>query len=216
MKKTCFALLIVLIFSLMGETVSSQNTNIALPLPQTTGGMPLMEALAKRHSAREFSEKELDMQSLSNLLWAAFGINRENEGRRTAPSAMNMQEIDIYVFLPQAVYIYNAKENSLDFHIAGDFRKETGKQGFVKDAPINLVFVADYERMGNRDEDSRNWYAGVDAGYISQNVYLYCASENLNTVVRASLDKDALKSAIKLRPSQHIVFAQTVGYPIDK
>lgn len=192
----------------------SQSSNIQLPEPKKTGGMPLMEALSKRQSARAYSAKELDLQTLSNMLWAAFGVTRD-DGRRSAPSAVNWQEVDIYVCLPKAVYIYNAKDNRLDFYMKGDLREATGPQPFVKDAPVNLVFVADYTRMGDRAEDVKKWYAAADVGFISQNVYLFCASEGLATVVRGMVDKEELKKKMNLRPDQHVVFAQTVGYPAE-
>lgn len=173
-----------------------------------------MEALSKRKTSREYSTRELDLQTLSNLLWAAFGVTRD-DGRRTAPSAVNWQEVDIYVCLQKGVYLYNAKLNQLDFYMKGDIREATGKQPFVKDAPVNLVFVADYSRMGDRAEDVKKSYAAADVGFISQNVYLFCASENLATVVRGMVDKEELKKLMNLRPDQHVVFAQTVGYPLE-
>lgn len=192
----------------------AQNSPIKLPEPKKTGGMPLMEALSKRKTSREYSTRELDLQTLSNLLWAAFGVTRD-DGRRTAPSAVNWQEVDIYVCLQKGVYLYNAKLNQLDFYMKGDIREATGKQPFVKDAPVNLVFVADYSRMGDRAEDVKKSYAAADVGFISQNVYLFCASENLATVVRGMVDKEELKKLMNLRPDQHVVFAQTVGYPLE-
>jgi SagB-type dehydrogenase family enzyme len=193
----------------------AQDNPIKLPEPQKTGGMPLMEALSKRKTSRAYSAKELDLQTLSNMLWAAFGINREADELRTAPSAVNWQEIDIYVCLQKGVYLYNAKLNQLDFYMKGDIREATGKQPFVKDAPVNLVFVADYTRMGDRTEDVKKWYAAADVGFISQNVYLFCASEGMATVVRGMVDKEELKKLMNLRPDQHVVFAQTVGYPAE-
>jgi SagB-type dehydrogenase family enzyme len=192
----------------------AQNAPIKLPEPQKTGGMPLMEALSKRTTSRAYSAKELDLQTLSNLLWAAFGVTRD-DGRRTAPSAVNWQEIDIYVCLQKGVYLYNALQNQLEFYMKGDIREATGKQPFVKDAPVNLVFVADYTRMGDRTEDVKKWYSSADVGFISQNVYLFCASEGLATVVRGMVDKEELKKLMNLRPDQHVVFAQTVGYPAE-
>jgi SagB-type dehydrogenase family enzyme len=177
--------------------------------------MPLMDALMNRKTSRTFSTKELDLQTLSTLLWAGFGINRTERNLRTAPSAVNWQEIDIYVCLKNGVYIYNALENRLDFHMADDIREATGRQAFVKDAPVNLVFVADYTRMGDRPLEVKANYAAADAAFISQNIYLFCASENLATVVRGLVDKDELKKRMNLKENQFVVFAQTVGYPIE-
>ncbi len=185
---------------------------IELPKPQMEGGKPLMAALKERKTSREFSSEKLPMQVLSNMLWAACGINRP-DGKRTAPTAMNKQEIDVYVALEQGLYLYDARANTLIPVVAGDIREATGKQAFVNDAPVNLVFVADYARMGGMPDDIKDFYAATDTGFISQNVYLYCASEGLATVVRGYVDKAACHSAMKLRPDQKIILAQTVGYP---
>jgi nitroreductase len=185
---------------------------VQLPKPQTDGGRPLMEVLKERKSTREFSSRELPDEILSNLLWAAFGINRP-DGRRTAPSAMNRQEIDVYVITAKAAWLYDAKAELLKPVAAGDLRALAGTQEWVKEAPLNLVFIADTARMGGGDEESKVLYSGADTGFISQNVYLYCASEGLATVVRASVDKPALSKALGLRPEQKIILAQTVGYP---
>jgi SagB-type dehydrogenase family enzyme len=162
-------------------------------------------------SARTFSGEKLQMQTLSNLLWAAFGINRP-DGKRTAPSAKNWQEIDIYVAMADGAYLYDAKKNTLDPIEMKDIRAMTGAQAFVKDAPVNLVYVADYSKVNEGGLDGQI-LVGADAGLISENVYLFCASEGLATVVRASIDRDALAKELKLRPQQKIILAQSVGYP---
>ncbi len=185
---------------------------IELPKPQTDGGKPLMQALKDRKTSREFSPEKLPLQVLSNMLWAANGVNRP-DGKRTAPTAMNKQEIDVYVALEQGLYLYDANAHILLPVLAGDIRAATGKQPFVKDAPINLVFVADYAKMGSVPDDQKEFYAATDTGFISQNVYLYCASEGLATVVRGYVDKQVCHSAMKLRADQKIILAQTVGYP---
>jgi len=188
--------------------------SIQLPKPQTDGGKPLMQALKDRKTSRGFSSKKLPMQILTNVLWAACGVNRE-DGKRTAPTAMNKQEIDVYVTMAEGLYLYDAKTNILVGVLGGDIRATTGKQPFVKDAPVNLVFVADFAKMGNIPADQKEFYSATDTGFISQNVYLYCASEGLSTVVRGSIDKPALAKAMKLRDDQKIILAQTVGYPKD-
>jgi nitroreductase len=186
--------------------------SIDLPAPQKTGGMPLMEALTKRSTARAFDSKELSHQQLSSLLWAADGVNRP-DGKRTAPSARNFQETDIYVLLKSGAYVYNAKSNKLDLVVAEDIRASGGTQAFVKDAPVTLVFVADLSKMGDgSNEDKRNT-ANIDVGYISQNVYLFCASEGLVTGARGSVDRATLGPKFKLRPDQMIILAQSAGYP---
>ena len=186
---------------------------IQLPAPQTEIGKPLMQALKLRQTVRTFDTKALPMQELSNLLWAGFGVNRTESGKRTAPSAMNWQEIDIYVALPAAVYMYDAKANALKPVVSKDLREATGRQPFVKDAPVTFVYVADAARMRNASEEDRTLYSAADAGFIAQNVYLYCASQGLAVVVRGMVDRPSLAKEMKLRPEQRILLAQTIGYP---
>jgi nitroreductase len=185
--------------------------SIDLPAPQKTGGMPLMETLAKRSTARAFDSKELSPQQISSLLWAAFGINRP-DGKRTAPSANNKQEADVYVLLKSGAYVYSAASNRLDLVVAEDIRALGGTQEFVKNAPVTLVFVADFAKMGKGSDDNKKNTANIDVGYISQNVYLFCASEGLVTGARGSVDRAALGPRLKLRPDQLVVLAQSVGY----
>ena len=185
---------------------------VQLPPPQTSGGRPLMQVLSERKSTREFGPGDLSPQQLSNLLWAGFGINRP-DGRRTAPSAMNWQEIAVYVATKEGVYIYNAEPNGLELVVAGDFRAATGTQPFVKDAAVNLVYVSDMAMTGDASSPDAPMYSAADVGFIAQNVYLYCASEGLATVVRGSVDKPALAKILKLQPNQKIILAQSVGYP---
>jgi nitroreductase len=186
--------------------------SIDLPAPQKTGGTPLMEALAKRSTARAFDSKELTPRQLSSLLWAAYGVNRP-DGKRTAPSARNFQETDIYVLLKQGAYVYAAKSNKLDLVVAEDIRALSGTQAFVKDAPATLVFVADLSKMGDGSNEDKKNTANIDVGYISQNVYLFCASEGLVTGARGLVDRATLGPRLKLRPDQMIILAQSVGYP---
>jgi nitroreductase len=186
---------------------------INLPKPHMEGGMPLMEALKNRQSARAYSDKPISDQVLSDLLWAAFGINRP-DGKRTAPSAMNWQEFDIYVFRPDGTYLYDAKANTLKEVVAKDLRSQTGGQRFVGTAPLNLVFVADLSRIRQGGSEEGNLaMVNADAGFISQNVYLFCASEHLATVVRAMVPKKPLGEALSLGETQRIILAQTIGYP---
>ncbi len=187
---------------------------IKLLAPQLEGGKSLMQALKERKSLREFSSKELPLQVISDLLWAANGINRPDSGHRTAPSAKDMQEIDIYVAKADGLYLFDAKQNMLMPVAGDDIRALTGKQPFVKDAPVNLIYVADLSKMGKTSGSDADFYASADTGFISENVYLYCACAGLATVVRGSIDKPVLAKAMKLRPDQKIILAQTVGYPI--
>jgi SagB-type dehydrogenase family enzyme len=186
---------------------------VLLPNPQVDGGRPLMQVLKDRSSSRSFSPEKLPAQVLSNLLWAAFGINRPDTGKRTAPSAVNRQEIDIYVATADGLYLFEADSNSLKLIMSGDIRALTGRQDFVKEAPANLVYVADFSRMGTSPKEDKELYSAADTGFISQNVYLYCASERLATVVRGSIDRQALAKAMNLRPDQKIILAQSIGYP---
>jgi SagB-type dehydrogenase family enzyme len=203
----------VLIFVVACVSLAATLDTVALPKPVTQGGKPLMQALNERRSAREFAPDALSPQVLSNLLWAGFGINR-SDGRRTAPSANNRQTIEIYVLMADGAYLYDAPGNKLVPVVSGDLRALAGTQDFVKPAPVNLVYVSDYAKMSaSAPENSKILYAGAETGFVSQNVYLYCASEGLATVVRASVDRDALSKALKLRPEEKITLAQTVGYP---
>ncbi|MBZ5592450.1 MAG: SagB/ThcOx family dehydrogenase [Acidobacteriia bacterium] len=186
---------------------------IALPAPQTDAGKPLMNALRLRQSSREFSGENLPLQVLSNLLWAASGVNRPDAGKRTAPSASNRQELDVYVATAGGVYLYEAKEHRLQPVLADDIRAQTGTQAYVREAPVNLVYVADFARMGSEPVEDKIFYSACDTGFVSQNVYLYSASEGLATVVRGSVDRSALAKAMKLRADQRITLAQSVGYP---
>lgn len=205
--------LIVCVLLASSTLLSAQELKpVKLLKPQTDIGKPLMQALAARQTTREFSEKPLPLQELSNLLWAAWGINRADSGKRTAPSAMNRQEMDVYAVTAEGVYLYDAKENVLTPVVAGDFRAQTGRQPFVATAPLNLVYVADTSKLTSVSEESM-MYVAADAGFISQNVYLYCASQGLATVVRGSVDKAAAEKAMNLKPTQKVILAQTVGYP---
>jgi nitroreductase len=195
-----------------GNVAPAAEQTIQLSAPQTDRN-PFLKLLLKRESSRAFSSEPLPNTVLSNLLWAAAGINRPGSGRRTAPTANNRQEIDIYVATATGLYLYDAKPHALKLILAKDIRELTGKQAFVKDVPVNLVYVADYAKSGASSEGDRAMYAAAATGFISQNVYLYCASEGLATFVRAMIDRPALAEGMKLRPEQKIVLAQSVGYP---
>ena len=207
--------LVGLLVVLLGASLpaAGESKDVQLPKPQMEGGKPLMEVLKARSTTREFSTQKLAPQVLSNMLWAAFGINRPESGKRTAPSAVNWQEIDVYVALEEGLYLYDAQGNALKLVLAEDIRAATGLQPFVGGAPLNLVYVADYSRMGKGSVGDKDFYSATDTGFISQNVYLFCASEGLATVVRGWVDRDALAKKMGLREDQKIILAQTVGYP---
>jgi SagB-type dehydrogenase family enzyme len=186
--------------------------SISLPPPEKHGGLPLMEALANRHSSREFAPAALSMPLLSGLLWAAYGLNRA-DGGRTAPSALNAQEIEMFVALPSGAYRYDAAAHELRLVAANDIRRVTGYQDFVDEAPMDLVYVADHARMGMVPAGQRESYASVAAGAITQNVYLFAASNGLATVIRAWIDRTAIADALGLTHDQQVLLSQTVGYP---
>jgi nitroreductase len=214
--------LVLLALTLLGGTAIAQELKqIALPAPQTHGGKPLMEVLSLRATDRAFAADELSAQTLSNPLWAAWGINRPKGALRTAPSAMDWQEIDVYVVMSSGAYIYDALTITLKPVAAGDYRALTGVQDFVKDAPVSLVYVADAARMKVNISDttmkaamalkeSCKW---ADSAVISENAYLYAASEGLATGVRALIHRPALSRLLKLNPEQSITLAQCVGFP---
>lgn len=183
-----------------------------LPPAQTDGGKPLMQALKERRSTRSLTDAPLPAQQLSNLLWAAFGVNRA-DGHRTAPSARNWQEIDVYAVMADGAYLYDAPVHALRRVAATDLRALAGTQAHARNAALTLVYVADARRMQGASEASRTEYAAADAGFIAQNVYLYCASEGLGTVVFASIDRERLGAALQLDRSQRIVLGQSVGWP---
>ncbi len=183
----------------------------ALPSPSLSGGMPLIAALNRRQSLREFAHDPLPEQVLSDLLWAAGGINRHDVGGRTAPSAMNSQEVLLYVAMPQGLFLYEPISHALRFMVVNDVRRVTGNQDFVDTAPLDLVFVADHTRMKLVPAARREAYAYATVGAMAQNVYLYCASEGLATVIRAWFDRDVLARAMGLQADHQLLLSQTVG-----
>jgi hypothetical protein len=184
-----------------------------LPLapPQTSQSWPLMQALQQRHSQREFDPAPLDHQVLSDLVWAAAGVNRPDVGGRTAPSAMNAQEVDLYAALPGGLYRYDAALHQLLMVSDTDVRRVTGYQDFVDNAPLDLIYVAHHGRMSMVPAAQRDAYAWLAAGAMAQNAYLYCASAGLATVLRAWIDRHALSQAMDLSPDEQVLVAQTVG-----
>ena len=185
---------------------------IDLPAPEKRGGMPLMDALARRCSTRAFSSAEIALPMLSDLLWSAFGVNRA-DGGRTAPSALNSQEIEVFVALPGGAYRFDAVSHQLQLVAGADLRRVTGYQDFVDEAPLDLVYVADHKRLRMVPAAQREAYAYAAAGAIAQNVYLYAAGNALATVIRAWIDRDAIADALGLSPDQQVLLSQTVGLP---
>ena len=203
----------VLTMSVMASAGGQAGGPIELPRPETAGGMPLMQALKARHSTREFANKPLPPQVLANLLWAAGGVNRPQTGQRTAPSAHDWREIDVYVATADGAFRYDAAAHRLVEVASGDLRTLTGVQDFVAEAAVNLVYVADLDRMTGASAEDQAFYSAADAGFMAQNAYLYCTSAGLAVVVRGLIDREVLGAALGLRKHQRIILAQSVGYP---
>jgi len=197
--------------------MSIQAQDISLPAPDKTGGKPLMQALNERQSIRTFTKDTLTQQQLSDLLWAGWGINRADLKKRTAPSARNVQEIDVYVALPSGLYFYIAESHTLKQINNKDLRKLSGTQDFVAEAALNLVYVADLGKLGKKEgdeiKDSDLLSSYANTAFIAQNIYLYCASANLGCVIRGMVPKEQLAPEMGLRSNQRIILAQTVGVP---
>jgi len=191
----------------------AKPADVALPAPHLTGGKPLMQALKERATIRNYMDKKLSEQTLSDLLWAGFGVNRADSGKRTAPSARNWQEFELYALTADGVFVYDAQANCLRGVLQGDHRQAAGIQGFVATAPLVLVYVADRGKAGNVSNPDWTFYSGVDTGFISQNVYLFCASEGLGTVVLGSVDRKAVAALLGLVPEKTVILSQPVGYP---
>ncbi len=184
---------------------------IQLKAPEKKAGLSVMETLANRHSTREFSNKNLTLQELSNLLWAANGINRPEKGMRTAPSAMNAQEVDVYVCMEEGAFLYDAKSNQLQPVIQEDLRGLGGKQTFVKNAPVVLLMVSDLSKLPGGNSEQTKLMAAIDAGIVSQNISIACSGLGLITVPRASMDKEALAQKLKLKSTQLLLMNNPVG-----
>ena len=217
MKNFKFPVHAVLVLSFLFTSVIINAQDINLPAPVKSGGKPLMDALNERQSIREYKTDDLTQQQLSNLLWAGWGINRQADMKRTAPSSRNMQEIDVYVALRSGLYLYDAVNNILKQIHNRDIRQLTGTQDFVATAPVNLVYVADMAKLGKKEgdqiTDSNLLSSWANSAFISQNIYLYCASEGLGSVVRGLVPRDRLAPEMGLRSNQVIILAQTAGVP---
>jgi len=210
---------IILLLAVTEAFAADVAQTMALPKPRTSRGSPLLDALAHRQSVREYAATKIPDQLLSDLLWAACGVNRPDSGKRTAPSTMNSQEIDIYVAREDGLFRFQPETHSLTLIMAKDLRALTGRQPFLATAPIDLIYVADLTRLavhkpsGGMSENDGPSYAFCDTGFIAQNLYLFCASEGLGTVVVGNVDRDALGSAMGIQSTQRITLTQPVGYP---
>jgi len=202
----------IVLLGLVSVCFAQNNDTIKLPLPVKQGGKPIMEALNDRHSSRNFIVKDLSDQQLSNLLWAAYGINRAGEGKRTIPTANNKQEMDVFIATSQGVFRYDAEKNCLIGILKDDIRSKTGGQDYVKNAAVNLIYVINRNKSGSQDETGKLVCGSIAAGAMAQDVYLYCASENLGCVVRGYFDKDTLSQMLKLTSDQLIIITQSAGF----
>ena len=208
-------LLFILFVFTVCTTMSAQKLeSIKLNAPDKTRGSAVMKAFADRHSERNFSEEKLSLQDLSDLLWAACGINRPEKGMITAPSALNRQDIDVYVIMEEGTYLYDPKAHELKPVATGDFRPLIAAgQDFAKKAPVSLLVVSELSRLGNADSEGTRLTGATDGGIVSQNISLFCAGCGLATVPRGSMDKDGLVKALNLSPTQLLVINHPVGYP---
>jgi len=203
---------LIIAFLINIASVAQELLPIKLLPPQTKKGKSLMEALEGRCTTREYSDRAMSLQDISNVLWAANGINRAKEMKHTAPTAVNWQEIDVYAVLGKGIYLYDPHDSTLYPVVKGDLREQAGTQEYVKTAPLNLIYVADYAKMKSAEEAKKESYASADAAFIAENVYLLCAAFDMGCVVRASVDREKLSVTMKLRSEQKIVLGQTVGF----
>ena len=217
MKKVFLS--IAVLFCFVASSIAADLSPIKLLPPDLKGGKSLMQSLQERKTSRSFSAKKLPIDVLSNLLWAACGINRPDSGKRTSPTAMNWQEIDVYVAMEEGLYLYNAKAHVLEPVLKGDLRKNTTEflqpsKSSVAGAPLQLIYVVDYSKMSFvASDEEKKLYSAADTGFIAQNVYLYCASAGLATVIRGMVNRETLSQDMKLRDKQKIILVQTVAYP---
>ena len=217
MKKVFLS--VTVLFCFVASSIAAELSPIKLLPPDMKGGKSLMQSLQERKTSRSFSIKKLPIEVISSLMWAACGVNRPDSGKRTSPTAMNWQEIDVYVAMEEGLYLYNAKAHVLEPVLKTDLRKNTTEflqpsKSSVAGAPLQLIYVADYAKMSVAvsDEDKK-LYSAADTGFIAQNVYLYCASVELATVIRGMVNRDTLFKDMKLRDEQKIILVQAVGYP---
>ncbi len=199
-------------FFIAFANISLAQDLIKLPEPNKEGGMPLMQAINERQSGRDFIDKDLTQQQLSDLLWAAYGINRPETGKHTIPTSRNRQDIEVYITTSNGVFLYNPEEHALIQISDQDQREVAGLQDFVKIAAVNLIYVSDFDKLGDSSDDIKTMTAATHSGFIGQNVYLYCASEGLISVFRAMIDKEKAAELLQLEGDKHVIYSQSVGY----
>ncbi|HEY3390643.1 MAG TPA: SagB/ThcOx family dehydrogenase [Prolixibacteraceae bacterium] len=210
MKKTIIYICFVI---LSGSLFAQDLKPIVLNPPDLKRGLPVMEALSLRASASEFAGKELMLQDLSDLLWAANGINRKESGKRTAPSAMNAQDIDVYLFAEEGVYLYDATGHVLNPIVSGDQRElVAGRQAEFAKAAVFLVLVSDISKFKSGEDTMKLSWSALDAGIVSQNICVFCAGVGFNTRTRATMDLEKLRLVLRLKDSQHLMLNNPVSY----
>ena len=204
---------LLLVCLVLSVAASAADKVVKLPKPNLNRAGTVMKALSERQSTREYASKALSLADLSDLLWAANGINRPESGKRTAPSALNKQDVDVYVILPEGSYVYDAKNHQLNLVSEGDHRDAfAGGQTFVKAAPVSLVLVSDVSFFGDAQKPQNQVVGAMDVGIVSQNISLFCANAKLATVPRGSMDATQLKKVLKLKDSQIPMLNHPVGY----
>ncbi|MEE4198334.1 MAG: SagB/ThcOx family dehydrogenase [Bacteroidales bacterium] len=206
-----FRLILVFLFIALIQPGNAQEI-MKLPEPDKTGGMPLMQAINERHSARNFADRDLSEQQLSELLWAAYGINRPESGKHTIPTSRNRQDIEVYLTTSEGVFKYLPEQHALLVMDNRDQREVSGLQDFVKVAAVNLIYVSDFDKLGNSSDDIKTMTAATHCGFIGQNVYLYCASEGLISVFRAMVDKEKAATMLQLEGNKKVIYSQSVGF----
>jgi SagB-type dehydrogenase family enzyme len=195
------------------DICASTQDYVALLPPSNLNGVSISDALKNRRTIREFSDKKLSDQQISDLLWCACGANRE-DGKRTAPTARNAQEMDVYLFTPAAIYCYQAASHSLKLVKVGDFREKSGKQGAFIVAPVSVSIVADFNKMEGFDDEAKQFYSATDAGFISQNIYLYASASGLATVTCGNIDRPGIVELLGL-PNAKAILSHPVGYEAE-
>jgi SagB-type dehydrogenase family enzyme len=205
---------IYLCFAVMAGSLFAQGTkNIILNQPDTNRGLPIMKAFSLRASASEYDTTSLKLQDLSDLVWAANGINRTESGKRTAPSAINAQDIDLYVVMKSGTYLYDAKKQLLEMIAEGDYRPLVAdRQANVAKAPVICLLVSDISRFRGGDESTKLVWAAEDAGIVSQNISLFCAGVGFSTRPRATMNQEKLREILKLDASKHLMLNNPVSY----
>lgn len=207
-------LTIVCVAMFMAATSCKAQDNIQLPKPSMDNKVTLMQALQNRHSTREYADKQIPDDVLSTVLWAACGINRPGEGKITAPSAINVQDIQVYVVRQDGAYLYQPKSNSLEKVSSKDLRAAVaGRQSFAASAPVSLVLVSNHNKFPQQmPREAKTRMGVVDAGYISENICLACSALELNTVPRMTMDTEALKKDLGLDDNYDLVLNSQIGY----